>query len=562
MSTIPSDKFIALMAKLDTPKTLSLAICEKYGWTEDNVSVLDVSPHHYMHHFDTFLPDIAVYQRDQAAVALIKKDVTFKVTGVNPSANAIKTWIQAEQLCFKQGQILDDLWWSQPHENQKYGYRNVLRAAKGIIKDILGKAPALYDVPFPDFGEGATLSNSRKQNSVYHKLVAEPTATEDLVSWFILCQPPGYARVTDDLYEDRSNYDSWIRVVNGNVSFEVPKTFKTKRLAAKGPLINAAFTRGVGLEIERRFSRFTGLSKESTVAVHRELVVTLNDWIATIDLSMASDTVSCNLVKLLLPSDWFQILNIGREKFTYFGDKRVLLEKFSAMGNGYTFELETLIFYSLALAYIRVSGYPKHYEFVSVFGDDIIIPAICGKGFLLFLNDIGFCPNVEKSFISGSFKESCGVDAFGRYVVRPTYIKRTPADPCEWIGLHNRFAADQNLSLSKEHAKFCMDVMRWCINQVPNHLRCYGPPQLGDTVLHTDSRQKWGTRWVPLGKDNRGYVTQMLQIRKVVPILKKKQMECNNPVAYLTAVATGQFNGSSSISLGWKVKWGVLYGIP
>lgn len=161
MSTIPSDKFIALMAKLDTPKTLSLAICEKYGWTEDNVSVLDVSPHHYVHHFDTFLPDIAVYQRDQAAVALIKKDVTFKVTGINPSANAIKTWIQAEQLCFKQGQILDDLWWSQPHESQKYGYRNVLRAAKGIIK-ISSVKPQRY-----------TMFRSRISVRVRHYRIAE-----------------------------------------------------------------------------------------------------------------------------------------------------------------------------------------------------------------------------------------------------------------------------------------------------------------------------------------------------------------------------------------------------
>jgi len=134
---------------------------------------------------------------------------------------------------------------------------------------------------------------------------------------------------------------------------------------------------------------------------------------------MASDTIRSELVSSLLSWDWFNLLSISRSDFTRIDSEYVKLEKFSSMGNGYTFELESLIF----LAVCRSIVPREEWHAVSVFGDDLIVPQEYASSVIDCLELLGFKTNKQKSFLAGSFFESCGTDWFKGQNVRPFFCK-------------------------------------------------------------------------------------------------------------------------------------------
>jgi hypothetical protein len=97
-----------------------------------------------------------------------------------------------------------------------------------------------------------------------------------------------------------------------------------------------------------------------------------------------------------------------------------MLHKFSSMGNGYTFALETVIFWSLVQAANSLTGC----EVASVYGDDIV----CESNSALLLTEAlrfaGFKVNSEKSYYTGPFRESCGADWLGGVLVTPQYLRK------------------------------------------------------------------------------------------------------------------------------------------
>lgn len=213
---------------------------------------------------------------------------------------------------------------------------------------------------------------------------------------------------------------------------------------------------------------------------------------ATIDLSNASDTVCYNLVKLLLPDEWFTLLSSLRSPFTLFSptgkrkDRRwYRLEKFSSMGNGYTFELETLIFCALAHAVGCQIGSDSF-----VYGDDIIVPSDKARDVLAILRFCGLTPNERKTFVDPGckFRESCGGDFLDGVDVRPFYITEEPIDAAGWIQLANTI---REWSL-KWAIPELLGAWRHAIDQIPFAIsRLRGPKDLGDLVLHDDDPKTW-----------------------------------------------------------------------
>jgi hypothetical protein len=107
----------------------------------------------------------------------------------------------------------------------------------------------------------------------------------------------------------------------------------------------------------------------------------------------------------------------------------IRLRKFVTMGNACTFPVESLIFLSIAIATVLthrgLRGTPKQIRQlagqVAVFGDDIVIPTDCRELFVEALEILDFKVNAHKSYWSGNFRESCGVDAFRGVNVTPAY---------------------------------------------------------------------------------------------------------------------------------------------
>jgi len=158
---------------------------------------------------------------------------------------------------------------------------------------------------------------------------------------------------------------------------------------------------------------------------------------------MASDTLAYELVRDLLPEDWFELLDCLRSPKGEYQGVQTRWAKFSSMGNGFTFQLESLIFYALASSVAKHLGYER--RDVAVYGDDIIIPA----GMALRLVDVlaysGFHVNTSKSYFFGPFRESCGSDWYeGRYV-RPFFLKRKMQNAKDYVFVINSLGKEDHL---------------------------------------------------------------------------------------------------------------------
>jgi hypothetical protein len=65
----------------------------------------------------------------------------------------------------------------------------------------------------------------------------------------------------------------------------------------------------------------------------------------------------------------------------------------------------------------------KRSDTLSIYGDDIIIPTDVYPEVVQSLSSLGMKVNESKSFSTGKFRESCGIDAYDGQVVTPTYAR-------------------------------------------------------------------------------------------------------------------------------------------
>jgi hypothetical protein len=194
----------------------------------------------------------------------------------------------------------------------------------------------------------------------------------------------------------------------------------------------------------------------------------------------------------LLPFPWFEFLDVARSPCYLDGSRWRTFQKFSSMGNAYTFELETLIFYSLAYACCEVLGIkPVTGVNLSVYGDDVIIPQDAFDLFSEVSVACGFKLNDEKSFREGEFFESCGHDYFSGYLVRPFLIKKKldkllpsfyAANTIRRLQKRIRSLPGVDVDLSSVRRRLD-GVHRWVVGCIPSDLRVLGPEGYGDGHL-------------------------------------------------------------------------------
>jgi len=182
--------------------------------------------------------------------------------------------------------------------------------------------------------------------------------------------------------------------------------------------------------------RAAGLDVETLPNTHKFLaqMASITGALATIDWSSASDSVSYELVRWLLPHDWFWALDICRSPNIQVLGEWTKAEIFSSMGNAGTFPLETLVFWAYAHAVILTEDTDSYTMFpepnqlerrdVSVFGDDCIVPSEYAQVYMTVLEGVGFSVNSEKSYWGTErFRESCGGDYLMGYPTRPFSLK-------------------------------------------------------------------------------------------------------------------------------------------
>lgn len=163
----------------------------------------------------------------------------------------------------------------------------------------------------------------------------------------------------------------------------------------------------------------------------------ISRWGATLDLKNASALMNYRIVWDILPIDWFRELDILRNTEGLLPDgSPITWEMFSSMGNGYNFELESLLFYCLASAAVEMQG--DFVGTVSVYGDDIIVPLASAPFVCELLETVGFEINRKKTHIVGNFRESCGAHYLNGLDVKPFYVRKGIDTVPDVIRLCNR----------------------------------------------------------------------------------------------------------------------------
>lgn len=328
------------------------------------------------------------------------------------------------------------------------------------ISRVLGKLPGHLNMRF---SPGATVGNRGLKITIPDKIESEPV---------FYPQTTLLKRYVRDTAWGRLHQRE--RVVAANEFFSVPKDARTNRGCCKEASGNVTLQLAAGRAIRASLAKW-GIDLDHGQTLHRDLArkASRDGSLATIDLSNASDTVSKNLVRLILPDEWLALLEELRAPSTKVDGKVYYLEKFSSMGNGFTFELETLIFYTLA---ITVAG--GSYGRIKVYGDDIIVPTEHAQSLLSALRFFGFTPNTNKTYTEGQFRESCGGDFFDGVPVRAHFQKNYLTKPQEWIALHNGLRRLSRPEITREAENLCLQSVPRNISQLR------GPSVLGDVVFH------------------------------------------------------------------------------
>jgi len=230
------------------------------------------------------------------------------------------------------------------------------------------------------------------------------------------------------------------RPINHEVSSKliaVPKTAKGPRLIAAEPTAHQwcqqLMLHFMAEELERPLLKpFINL-RDQSISGRMALEASRTGKTATIDLSSASDRLSCWLVERIFRSnpDFLQHLHAVRTRYIRIpsDDKRgeveyLRLRKFASQGTAVTFPVQSVVFLCIVLG-CCLNGNVSRKSILSmkgrvqVFGDDIIVPSAGYADVCEMLDLFGLKVNQEKSFVNGQFRESCGVDAWGGYDVTP-----------------------------------------------------------------------------------------------------------------------------------------------
>lgn len=493
------------------------------------------------------------YQADALVGCFFKKYADWDL-GEDLVAKAMKSFSDTEEQCFRTNVrlapfVVRD---ESPEHNGPLGFINLVR--KNVSR-ILGRIP---NSVMGRFGPGSTYGDIGALATLPDKMNSYPTMTLGADCLLPLWDETAWARYGCNRLNLFTEYARRSpEVVRGNRFTTVPKDALKRRGICIEPSINLYYQLGLGGVIRDKLTR-VGIDIPTSQARHQRLAqkASIDGSLATLDLSNASDTICYNLVKLLLPTEWFLLLDSLRSPLTFISGKWVRLNKFSSMGNGFTFELETLLFYCIALAVHEHNGftgssanYNVSNELISVYGDDIIVPTSIADDVIIALSFFGLTTNKEKSFTTGPFRESCGGDYFEGVDVRPHFLKESPNEPQQLIALANglrrcgKVAANPSGGNLPYHRAWLS-----CIDALPSAIRaCKGPERLGDIVIHQEY-ERWSTN-----RRERGGISYIKCYRPVRP----RRFDWNNwhPGVVLASALYGSGDGSDTVVDSSRKTW-------
>jgi hypothetical protein len=221
----------------------------------------------------------------------------------------------------------------------------------------------------------------------------------------------------------------------------VPKTMKSPRIIAIEPCCMQFVQQGIRHVLYERIESYwmtAGHVNFTDQSINQQLALTasMTGQFSTIDLSEASDRVPRSLALLMFRSnpDFRDAIDACRSTHAILPDGSIIgpLKKFASMGSALCFPIESMYFYTICIAALmKDRNLPVNHENVFqcsrdvyVYGDDIVVPTRHANVVLDYLQKYNCKINLSKTFLTGKFRESCGLDAFDGTEVTPTYVRR------------------------------------------------------------------------------------------------------------------------------------------
>jgi len=454
--------------------------------------------------------DFNYVKASRMAWSFLKKyPFTEQESPFDTQAAALKTFFSCEQKCHETNARLRG---TPSGELPRFIHR-----ARFLITSLLGELrPQLCSIlQMGRHGKGSTTSNTGGRVTNYYKFADFPyTCTTSAAGYalYAISSDPLWMQILEDSGRRKSVplnvwpkgpmtkaqsemqlFSDCVDIVESDRVTFVDKTAKTKRPIAVGNSLNLWLQLAVNEDIVQKLrsvgvnltdqARNQKFAWEGSKFCLDSFGAASPNQFSTLDLASASDTIAYELVKLLLPSDWFALLCDLRHESGEVEGSLVKYEKFSAMGCGFTFSLESLIFWAVSKAAQEVEGIPVRLTDIAVYGDDIIVRRKGAALVIAALEYCGFSINDEKSFVEGPFKESCGADFYQGVNVRPIQLKRTTSELETLYYLCNRIAA---LSQVDSLSPGLRSLYEACYLAIPLGNRRFGPLTSSAVMTHQE----------------------------------------------------------------------------
>lgn len=454
-----------ILCALDCPRALSVVILLRYKmW--DEIANLRLDP--------LLFNDEESFFRAHQATKLLSK-AKWLPTSFDKRLVAKLKFVESEDSCRRTNEI----WRSYRRSELKFhpDDERILSCARRKIGKVLGDQLYAW-TEFCDFGPGADGSTIRGMTSAYNKLSTPGCVTFGAYPYLDVFS--GLTSLCRHFVGNPETRMLDITFARGNSVTFVPKSAKTDRPIAVEPRWNIFFQKGMGGYLRSRLKLFgvnldfQGLNQALAIYGSR------TGRYATIDLASASDTVSKEVVLAMLPEPWLTVLSAMRSPDYRLDGEWKGYAKWSSMGNGYTFELESLLFWALCSSVN---------EDVAVYGDDLIVPTESYETIVRVLELCGFTVNTEKSFSKGYFRESCGQDAFNGTSVTPIYWKDALDDQGTLTLVNQISLLATRLGTSGFRVPSLKKVWKELVYQLPKRFQQRGPTTIS-TVVH-DVETSW-----------------------------------------------------------------------
>jgi hypothetical protein len=420
---------------------------------------------------------------NQIALLVKKYPWDSKLVELDPEKAALKSFAAGENRCERINRKFSILQIDPSRDK----FRKESKIAMSWIRALIGSVPNYRSIARKcEFGQGASVGVHGDATHVLRKLSSEQewTVTPGALhhGFAGLMKNPHYLETLLDsrMYSDGlviycydykvafEKYLARIRVVNNNKLSFVLKTAKTHRSIATEAMLTGYYQKGIDEELKGFLLKFGLDLTDQSVNQMMALAGSLDDseeGFVTIDLRNASNSNAREPVRYLYPRDWFALFE--RTRSHYYEHEGVIkpYSMLCSMGNGFCFPVETITFAAICIA--CGCGVPG-LDF-TVYGDDIIVRKKHGAKVLSMLKHYGFQANVDKTFLEGPFRESCGSDWFNGVDVRPFTLDFA------FDSVESFFKYLNLTQRSKKVSDFFAPVREFVTNSVPIDFRFFRP---------------------------------------------------------------------------------------